>query len=298
MRIAIASGKGGAGKTTIAVSLASVWNRPCVLADTDVEAPNVHLFLEPEITDRYPVTLEVPVPDAERCSSCGACVALCRFKAIARFGQKIVVFPEMCHGCGGCFAVCPKNALGRGERLLGELEAGIVLRGKHSFLMGRARVGESMTPPQLRALQARLETLAGNDRDVLLDAPPGVTCPAMTAVRDADLILLAAEPTPFGFHDFRLAHQAFLILEKPMAVVVNRAGIPGNSNGDNALREYCAKAGLPVLAELPFDRDAAEQYAKGLLLTELSTVWNDRFVALREALTAFPLRRSEERSDA
>lgn len=287
MQIAIASGKGGAGKTTITSSLAAVWDTSCIVADADVEAPNLHLFLDPEITTNIPVFLEVPVLDKNSCSSCGKCAEFCRYKAIASLGKKIVVFPEMCHGCGGCFALCPDNALLQGKRLLGELESGSVLQGKHKFIMGRSRIGEAMSPPQLRALQEHVETMACKGQDILIDAPPGVSCPAMTAVMEADLILLAAEPTPFGFHDFKLAHQAFLPLKKNMAVVINRASIPGNDHGDEELRQYCATEGLPLLAELPFDRAIAEHYAKGQVLALLSDTWRDRFRALRDALMDF-----------
>lgn len=283
MRIVIVSGKGGAGKTTIAASLAEVWDSPCVVADADVEAPNLHLFLKPDIKSKEPVLLEVPVLDEEKCTLCGACGTLCRFKAIAQFGRKVLVFPDMCHGCGGCFAVCPVNALKRGERLLGELLTGTVRNGELPFIMGQARIGEAMTPPQLRALLRLLSTMLSG-RDALIDAPPGVSCPAMTVAGDADLVLLAAEPTPFGFHDFMLAHQAFAMLGKPLAVAINRAGIPGNRNGDDELRRYCAEAKLPVLAELPFERRAAEQYASGWILATLSDPWRERFAMLRDAI--------------
>lgn len=295
MRIAIASGKGGAGKTTVAVSLASVWDRPCVVADTDVEAPNVHLFLSPKVDETLPVFLEIPEIETERCTSCGACRDLCRYKAIAMFGKKISLFSDLCHGCGGCFLVCPTHALSSGKRLLGHLETGSVPGKKHAFIMGRARIGEAMTPPQLRVLQKKLEeTLEAKDAsgekiyaDALLDAPPGVSCPAMTVARDADLILLVAEPTPFGFHDFVLACEAFAPLNKPMAVVVNRAKMPGNEEGDREMLAYCTDRGFPVLAMLPFSREAAEHYASGQVLASHSPAWSERFISLRDAVRKF-----------
>lgn len=295
MRIAIASGKGGAGKTTVASSLAVVWDAPCLLVDADVEAPNLHLFLSPCINHSEHVHLAVPELVKERCTACGACRDICSFKAIAKLGASISVFPDMCHGCGGCFLVCPENALAPGKRLLGEMESGTVLDGKHGFLMGRARIGEAMTPPQLRALQKRLEAmlLGQNEsgspqyKDAVIDAPPGVSCPAMTVGRDADIVLLVAEPTPFGLHDFALAHQAFAQLNKPIAVAANRSGMPGNNSGDNALRDYCRAEQLPILAELPFSREAAGHYASGGIAATLSAEWTQRFVALREALRVF-----------
>lgn len=285
MRIAIASGKGGAGKTTVTASLASVWDRPFIAVDTDVEAPNLHLFLPPAVEASETVGLEVPILDPERCTLCGACRAICRYKAIAQFASRLTIFTDMCHGCGGCFAVCADKALKPVGRELGELEYGTVLDGTVRFLMGRTRIGESMTPPLLRRLRARLDAmLAAVPADAILDAPPGVSCPAVTVTRDVDLILLVADPTPFGFHDFKLAHQAFLPLGKAMTVVINRAGAAGNADGDAAVRDYCREHGLPLLAELPFERAAAEQYANGRLLAALSPEWKQRFEHLRDAL--------------
>ncbi|WP_337431568.1 ATP-binding protein [Bilophila sp.] len=288
MRIAIASGKGGAGKTTVTASLASVWARPFVAVDTDVEAPNLHLFLPPAVEESETVGLEVPVLDPERCTLCGACRTICRYKAIAQFASRLTIFTDMCHGCGGCFAVCPSQALTPGSRELGALEQGTVLEGRGRFLMGRSRIGEAMTPPLLRALRKKLDLmLTAIPADALIDSPPGVSCPAMTVGLDADAVLLVAEPTPFGFHDFRLAHQAFRQIGKPVAVIMNRAAMPGNAEGDGALRAYCAERGLPLLGELPFDRAAAETYAKGRLIAAASPEWRARFESLRDTVLTF-----------
>lgn len=288
MRIAIASGKGGAGKTTVTASLASVWEGPFIAVDADVEAPNLHLFLPPGLEETETVGLEVPVLDPARCTLCGACRDICRYKAIAQFASRLTLFPDMCHGCGGCFAVCPSGALTPGSRELGVLERGTVLEGRGRFLMGRSRIGEAMTPPLLRALRARLDRMLEEaPGDALIDSPPGVSCPAMTVGLDADAVLLVAEPTPFGFHDFRLAHQAFRQLGKPVAVVMNRAAMPDNAAGDESLRAYCREEGLPLLGELPFDRAAAEHYAGGRLVAATSPAWRTRFEALRDALRTF-----------
>lgn len=288
MRVAIASGKGGAGKTCVTASLASVWGRPLVAVDADAEAPNLHLFLPPQITERKTAFLDVPDMDLEKCVHCEQCRDICSYKAIASFAGRITLFPDMCHGCGGCFAVCPSGALIHGRRELGTLESGTVLGGAVRFLMGRTRVGESMTPPLLRQeLRFMEEMLCRQRADALLDSPPGVSCPAVTVTRDVDVILLVADPTPFGFHDFCLAHQAVGPLGRPVAVVVNRAGAEGNDEGDNAVRRYCREHGLPVLAELPFERAAAEQYASGRILADLSPLWRERFEKLRDALLEF-----------
>ena len=285
MRIAIASGKGGAGKTSVTASLVSVWDAPLVAVDTDVEAPNLHLFRTPVITGQRTGWLDVPQLDPEKCVHCEKCRDICSYKAIASFVGHIRIFPDMCHGCGGCFAVCPAGALMHGRRELGSLENGTVCAGRVRFLMGRTRIGEAMTPPLLRQEQTLLEEMLRElPADALLDAPPGVSCPAVTVARDVDMILLVADPTPFGFHDFRLAHQAFVPLHKPMAALINRADAPGNAAGDAAVRDYCRHNGLPLLAELPFEQAAAEQYAAGRLLADLSPLWRERFTALRDAL--------------
>lgn len=287
MRIVIASGKGGAGKTCVTASLADVWKAPLVAVDTDAEAPNLYLFLPPKITETKTAFLDVPNMDAEKCVHCEKCRNICAYKAIASFAGRITLFPDMCHGCGGCFAVCPSGALIHAERELGEISRGTALDGSVRFLMGRTRIGESMTPPLLRQelheLSDMLETSSG---DALIDSPPGVSCPAVTVAREADVILLVVDPTPFGFHDFRLAHQAFMPIGRPMAAVINRAGAEGNAEGDEAVRVYCREQNLPLLAELPFEREAAEQYASGRLLAELSPAWRKRFEHLRDELVA------------
>lgn len=154
--------------------------------------------------------------------------------------------------------------------------------------MGRSRIGEAMTPPLLRALRRRLDgMLDAVPGDALIDAPPGVSCPAMTVARDADMVLLAADPTPFGFHDARLARQALRPLDHPVAVVINRSGIPGNAAGDEAVRRWCREERLPLLAELPFEREAAAHYARGGCMAAASPAWELRFTHLRDALRAF-----------
>lgn len=298
MRVVIASGKGGAGKTSVTASLAHVWNRPLVAADTDAEAPNLHLFLTPQISETTKAFLDVPNMAPEKCVHCEKCRNICAYKAIASFAGRITLFPDMCHGCGGCFAVCPSGALIHGRRELGELSTGFVLAGSVRFLMGRTRIGESMTPPLLRQeLQLLSDMLKAAPADALLDSPPGVSCPAVTVAREADMILLVADPTPFGFHDFRLAHQAFRPTERPIAAVINRAGAEGNAEGDEAVRAYCRENGVALLAELPFEKEAAQQYAAGRLLSEISPVWRERFEKLRDALIALDAEGAAEDAD-
>lgn len=259
MIYAVASGKGGTGKTTVTASLAAIWDRPLLAVDLDVEEPNLHLFLNPELTDEEPAMLEVPVPDPARCTLCGQCAEFCQYKALSLMGKTLLIFPEMCHGCGGCLALCPEGALSPGGRELGGILSGSFATdaGRGEYLMGRLRVGEAMSPPLMRQVKARLPRRFGA-RDVIIDAPPGVSCPAVNAVMDADCIVLVTEPTPFGLHDLRLAVQAFRPIGKPLGVVVNRAGA-----GDEKVQAYCREEGLPVWAEIPFSRAVAEAYSRG-----------------------------------
>lgn len=281
MIIAIASGKGGTGKTTVTASLATVWDKPVLAVDLDVEEPNLHLFLRPEITGSRTAWLPVPQVAEARCNYCGACADLCQFKAISVFGEVILTFPDMCHGCGGCLAICPTQAVQAGRRELGQIHWGQA--GAIGFLNGTLRIGEAMSPPLMRQVKEHLRNMvAATPRDVLIDAPPGVSCPALNAVMDSDLVLLVTEPTPFGFYDFQLAYEAFRPLGKPLAAVINRAGL-----GNDALYRFCADQGLPILAEIPYDRAIAEAYARGQIVALLSPDLRSVFSRLAAQLQAW-----------
>ncbi len=262
MILAIASGKGGTGKTTVAASLATVWPSPVAAVDLDVEAPNLHLFLNPEIDSTTTATLAVPEIEDARCTRCRICSDICQFKAIGIFGAVVMTFPEMCHGCGACWTLCPQKAITPGGRELGEILTGRSPCGE--FLMGRLRVGEAMSPPLINEVKACLNRNDGaGPRDVIVDAPPGVSCPALNAVMNADVIILVTEPTPFGLYDLTLARKAFAPLKIPMGAVINRADI-----GTPDVCDHCRQTGLPILAEIPFRRDMAEAYARGRIIAE------------------------------
>ncbi len=279
MKLSIASGKGGTGKTTVSAALASVWPRRRIAMDLDVEAPNLHLFLTPEITGRRQSRVEIPKINRDKCTYCGRCAELCQFKAISVMGEVILTFPEMCHGCGGCFDICPEGAIDTDTRDLGEVAWGKC--DGFDFLMGRLRVGEAMSPPLMRDVKARGDEMIAAtpaDRvpvDIIMDSPPGVSCPAVTAVMDSDVILLVTEPTPFGLYDLILAHQSFMPIGKPMGVVVNRAGL-----GDDALYDYCREKDLPIVFEIPYSRQIARAYSNGRLITDVSDDFRKQFVDL------------------
>ncbi|MFW6324418.1 MAG: 4Fe-4S binding protein, partial [Desulfovibrionales bacterium] len=278
-------------KTTVSASLVAVWEGAVTAVDLDVEEPNLHLFLNPNIESSRRAYMEVPVVDEARCNYCGACADLCQFKAISVTDRIIMTFPEMCHGCGGCFAVCQEDALTPGKRELGEILWGNA--GAAEFLMGRLRVGEAMSPPLMRQVKELLAKISGPDVDVIIDAPPGVSCPAVNATMDSDVIVLVTEPTPFGFHDFRLAHEAFSPFGKPMGVVVNRAGL-----GDDSVYEYCREHNLPILAEIPYARKIAEAYARGTLIADVDNDLRQKFVRLRENILRLVAGPKEEAAHA
>lgn len=269
MIVSVASGKGGTGKTTVATNLASVMGDAVALLDCDVEEPNAHLFLAPEIEEEKEVGVFVPEVDQEKCIGCRACVTICRFSAIAAAGKKILVFPELCHSCEGCLEVCPEQAISAGTRELGKLVSGKA--GQVLFHGGRMRIGEAMAPPLIRAVRTKEEARP----DTIIDAPPGTSCPVITAMRGTDFVLLVTEPTPFGLHDLKLAVGAVQTLGIPAGLVINRAGL-----GNDMVRDYAAQEGLSILLEIPFDQDIARAYSRGQLLVEALPGWRQSFIDL------------------
>lgn len=269
MRISVASGKGGTGKTTVSVNLARTVGSPVQLLDCDVEEPNAHLFLRCAETASDIVAIPIPEVDESLCNGCGECGRFCRYHAIVSFGSTPLVFPELCHGCGGCSLVCPRGAIREAGRRIGVIETraadGITL------IQGRLDVGVAMAPPLIRAVKARLdsETMA------ILDAPPGTSCPVITTLRGSDFVVLVTEPTPFGLHDLRLAVAMVRELAIPFGVVVNRMGV-----GDDRVHRFCREQGIPILLEIPDDRRIAEAYSRGELLVDALPEYGSHFATL------------------
>jgi MinD superfamily P-loop ATPase len=260
MQIAVASGKGGTGKTIVATSLALCATElgPVQYLDCDVEEPNGHIFLKPGLTTSERCAVVVPQIIEDKCVYCGKCRDICRYNAITQFARTIMSFPEMCHSCLGCFLVCPENALARAEREIGVVETGRA--GEIAFVQGRMRVGEAMGVPLLKAVKKKATP---EDALVIIDAPPGTSCPFVAAVSDADFVILVTEPTPFGLHDLKLAAEVLRNFKKPCAVIINRADL-----GDDRVLVWCAEQQIPVLLSIPFDRGIAEGYARGAPMVE------------------------------
>jgi MinD superfamily P-loop ATPase len=281
IRIAVASGKGGTGKTTVATNLALALAGPDMgFLDCDVEAPNAHLFLKPDFNQREEVGILIPEIDEARCTFCGRCAEVCQFHAIAVIGKKTLVFPELCHGCGSCTLVCPENAISEKLDVMGTLEQGRAAGGMF-FAHGLLNVGEPMAVPVIRQLKQVLATDEAQWETVILDASPGTSCPVVETIRGSDYLLLVTEPTPFGLHDLRLAVQLAQELEIPSGVILNRDGI-GNSD----VVDFCREAGIPILMRIPMDRGLAEALARGETLIAVQPAYRARFQELYNQIRA------------
>ena len=276
MNIAIASGKGGTGKTTLSLALALANKDRARLLDCDVEEPNCHLFLGEENSRAVDVTRPLPVIDVELCDLCGKCAAFCQFNALSASPRAgVLVFPELCHSCGGCARICPRGAIREEMAVVGSLTQGVGSRGIE-LCTGRLAVGHAAAPALIKAVQKSV-SLRSVEYDIY-DAPPGTACPFMTTAGNADFTILVSEPTPFGLHDVKLAMQALRRIDKPFAVVVNRA-----REDDDRLERFCEHSHVPVLLRIPDSRAMAECYARsgGLL---------DVFPELEKELREMPAR--------
>lgn len=268
MKIAVASGKGGTGKTTLSVNLALAADGAARLLDCDVEAPNAHLFLNGHLQNQREVTILIPEVDEAKCNGCAECSDFCAYNAIVSFGTVPIVAAELCHGCGGCWRVCPRRAIREIPKRIGVVET--LQCGALTLLQGRLDVGVSLAPPLINAVKKG----AYGDL-VILDAPPGTSCPMIVTVREADFVVLVTEPTPFGLNDLQLAVDAVRELKLCFGVVINRA-----DENDDLVRPYLAAEKIPLLAEIPNDRRIAEAYAKGAPLIEAIPEYKPLFVNL------------------
>lgn len=274
MQLAIASGKGGTGKTTVAVCLAQALGERdgrVTYVDCDVEEPNGHIFLKPTFDWRAPVEVRVPTADPGKCTGCGRCSEFCQFNALLCVRHGVLVFPDLCHGCGGCRLVCPEEAIAEVAHEIGVIEGGRA--GPIGFVRGTLSVGKPLAVPVIGATRER----ATDNGIVIIDAPPGTSCPVVEAIHGVDHVVLVTEPTPFGLHDLDLAARMVRELRLPASVVVNRCDVGGLQ-----VRDFAKSHALPIVAEIPEDRALAEAYARGELPSRASQALEDAVATLAD----------------
>ena len=266
MIITVASGKGGTGKTTVAVNLALSIGSTNLL-DCDVEEPNVHTLLHPTKLQTSSVTVPTPLVDQDKCTFCGKCAEFCQFNAIFVGKTKTMIYEEMCHSCGGCKLICPEEgAITEVERPIGEIHQSTI-RETH-LVYGELSIGEPIATTLIQAVKEHVKTDGVN----ILDAPPGTACPVIETMRESDFLVLVTEPTPFGLHDLSMAVDVVKELGIPFGVIINRAGI-----GDEGVTKFCKEDNIPILMEIPFNRQIAELYSRGVPFVEEMPEWRQQF---------------------
>ncbi len=277
--ISIASGKGGTGKTTIATSLAFSIGSNIQFLDCDVEEPNAHIFLKPVIKDTKKVFIPVPEINKTKCSYCGKCREVCAYNAIAVISPSsskkgnILVFSNLCHGCGSCNYFCPQGAIKEVNKEIGVIEIGAA--GSMQFIHGRLNIGEAMSPPIIKQIKKYINP----QRTVIIDAPPGTSCPVVESIKGSDFCILVTEPTPFGLNDLILAVGVLRKLAIPFGVVINRSDL-----GDMKTDKYCQQENIPILMRIPFKKSIAESYSKGNIIVETFPEFRNDFLRLFEEI--------------
>ena len=277
LRIAVASGKGGTGKTMVATSFVDSLSstHSIQILDCDVEAPNTHLFLNPKISNNVSVDLLIPHIDATRCTLCGICVKNCVYNALAKIGEKIQVFPQICHGCGSCTLLCPEGAISEIPKEIGRIYLGATNTGAQ-FGMGELTISEPMGTPIIH----QLKKFADMDRDLIIfDSPPGASCSVVATLYNTDYVIMVTEPTPFGLHDLQQMVGVLTTLAIPGGVIINRVGI-----GDDQVETYLAQTDYPILMKIPYDEKIAQGLARGRILLDSNPEFRTEFKKLYEVI--------------
>jgi MinD superfamily P-loop ATPase len=270
MRIAVASGKGGTGKTTVSINLAlSLGN--VQLLDCDVEEPNCNLFLNHELKKMRDVEVRVPFISKDKCDLCMKCVDICRFNAFVKLPKSLMLFPKLCHGCGACSIVCPQGAINEKCRSIGTIERSVSKNCGTELYQGQLNIGEPMASPIIHALKTHID----DTRTVIIDSPPGTACPVISAITGADYCVLVTEPTPFGLHDLSLAVELVKEMRIPHGVVINRCDL-----GDERVDRYCSENSIPVLMKIPNEMKIAELYSQGIPFVLQMPHWKVNFVEM------------------
>lgn len=270
MIITVASGKGGTGKTTVAVNLALSIGSAQVL-DCDVEEPNVHTLLHPSNITTKTVTAPTPVVDKEKCTLCGKCADFCQFNSLFVGKKDVLIFEQMCHSCGGCTLVCPEGAITEVGRPVGSVKTSQT--GNIRLVYGELKIGEPIATTIIRAVKEHIQPDVVN----VVDAPPGTACPVVETMTESEYLILVTEPTPFGLHDLSMTVDVVKTLGIPLGIVINRAGI-----GDDSIERFCKENDIPILMEIPFDRKIAELYSRGVPFVNEMPEWRERFHKLYE----------------
>jgi MinD superfamily P-loop ATPase len=276
--ISVAAGKGGTGKTLLSTSLAIALNREypadVQILDCDVEEPNAHLLMQPELTTEEPVFVRVPEVDLDTCTRCGQCAKVCQFSAIAVIRDAVLTFHDLCAGCGACSYVCPVDAISEINRQVGIVQTGTV-RDDIEFITGTLNVGDQRATPVTGAVKEYIVT----EKISILDAPPGTACPMQETVEDSDYCILVTEPTPFGLSNLGDAVETCRKLGIPAGVVINRDGV-----GDRGVDEYCRTEGIDILLRIPQERAIAEAYSRGESLVAAMPEYEDRMLEMYDAV--------------